>query len=79
MTSSEDKRWRIAERATKRHAVPSFESSRSRAACRRDRIGVEGVNVAGWWSRNAQLDLVAKGALVREPTTPLRWHRDPAR
>lgn len=30
---------------------------------------------AGWWSKSVQLDLEAKGVLVREPTKPLRWHR----
>jgi len=30
---------------------------------------------AGWWSKTVQLDLEAKGVLVREPTKPLRWHR----
>jgi hypothetical protein len=30
---------------------------------------------AGWWAKTVQLDLEAKGALVREPSKPLRWHR----
>ena len=30
---------------------------------------------AGWWLKTVQLDLEAKGELVREPTRPLRWHR----
>ncbi len=30
---------------------------------------------ADWWSKAVQLDLEAKGSVVREPTTPLRWHR----
>ena len=30
---------------------------------------------AGWWMKAAQLDLEAKGLLVRETTKPLRWHR----
>ena len=30
---------------------------------------------AGWWVKAVQLDQEAKGALVREPTKPLRWHR----
>ncbi len=30
---------------------------------------------AGWWAKTVQLDLEAKGAIVREPTKPLRWHR----
>jgi hypothetical protein len=30
---------------------------------------------AGWWAKTVQLDPEAKGALVREPSKPLRWHR----
>jgi hypothetical protein len=30
---------------------------------------------AGWWAKTVQLDLEAKGSLIREPTKPLRWHR----
>ena len=30
---------------------------------------------AGWWSKAVQLDLEAKGLLVREAAKPLRWHR----
>jgi hypothetical protein len=30
---------------------------------------------ADWWAKTVQLDLEAKGALVREPVKPLRWHR----
>ncbi len=30
---------------------------------------------AGWWVKTVQLDQEAKGAFVREPGTPLRWHR----
>lgn len=30
---------------------------------------------SGWWSKAVQLDLEAKGLVVRERTTPLRWHR----
>lgn len=29
----------------------------------------------GWWSKTVQLDLEARGELVREDTKPLRWHR----
>lgn len=29
---------------------------------------------AGWWAKMVQLDLEAKGILVREATKPLRWH-----
>ncbi len=28
----------------------------------------------GWWSKAVQLDLEAKGTLVREKTRPLRWY-----
>jgi hypothetical protein len=30
---------------------------------------------AGWWTKTVQLDREAKGDLVREKTSPLRWHR----
>ena len=30
---------------------------------------------AGWWVKTVQLDQEAKGAFVREPVKPLRWHR----
>lgn len=30
---------------------------------------------AGWWLKAAQLDLEAKGVIVREVTKPLRLHR----
>lgn len=28
-----------------------------------------------WWGKSVQLDLEARGVLVREATKPLRWHR----
>lgn len=34
-----------------------------------------GGDKAGWWLKAAQLDLEAKGAIVREPSKPLRLHR----
>ncbi len=34
---------------------------------------------ADWWSKAVQLDLEAKGVLVREATKPLRWHRKSAK
>lgn len=36
-----------------------------------------GGSTAGWWSKTVQLDLEAKGVVIREPTTPLRWHQSP--
>ena len=30
---------------------------------------------AGWWAKTVQLDLEARGSLVREAVKPLRWHR----
>ena len=30
---------------------------------------------SGWWVKTVQLDLEAKGQVVREPTKPLRWHK----
>jgi hypothetical protein len=32
-------------------------------------------STAGWWAKTVQLDLEAKGIVVREPTKPLRWHQ----
>lgn len=31
---------------------------------------------AGWWAKSVQLDLEAKGVIVREAVKPLRWHRN---
>ena len=33
-----------------------------------------GGSTAGWWAKTVQLDLEAKGELVREESKPLRWH-----
>jgi hypothetical protein len=33
---------------------------------------------AGWWAKTVQLDLEAKGLVVREDTKPLRWHLRPS-
>lgn len=33
---------------------------------------------AGWWQKAAQLDLEAKGQIVRQNSKPLRFHRTPA-
>jgi hypothetical protein len=30
---------------------------------------------AGWWAKTVQLDLEAKGIVVRESTKPFRWHQ----
>jgi hypothetical protein len=30
---------------------------------------------AGWWAKTVQLDLEARGTLVREKSKPLRWHQ----
>lgn len=29
----------------------------------------------GWWAKTVQLDLEAKGVVVREDTKPLRWYQ----
>jgi hypothetical protein len=34
-----------------------------------------GGSTAGWWAKTVQLDLEAKGIVVREATKPLRWHQ----
>ncbi len=33
-----------------------------------------GGSTAGWWQKCVQLDLEAKGMLIREDTKPLRWY-----
>lgn len=30
---------------------------------------------SGWWAKTVQLDLEAKGVVVREQSKPLRWHK----
>ena len=30
---------------------------------------------SGWWAKTVQLDLEAKGVVVREQCKPLRWHK----
>ena len=34
---------------------------------------------AAWWAKCVQLDLEAKRLIAREPTKPLRWHRNTSR
>lgn len=34
-----------------------------------------GGSTAGWWAKTVQLDLEAKGRVLREATKPLRWHQ----
>jgi hypothetical protein len=34
-----------------------------------------GGSTAGWWAKTVQLDLEAKGVVIREATKPLRWHQ----
>ena len=33
-----------------------------------------GGKTSGWWAKTVQLDMEAKGELVREQSKPLRWH-----
>ena len=35
-----------------------------------------GGKTSGWWAKTVQLDLEAKGIVVREATKPLRWHQE---
>jgi len=30
---------------------------------------------SGWWAKTVQLDLEAKGLVIREACKPLRWHK----
>ena len=32
---------------------------------------------AGWWTKCVQLDLEAKGVVIRDPGKPLRWRKAP--
>lgn len=34
-----------------------------------------GGSTSGWWAKTVQLDLEAKGVVIREDTKPLRWHQ----
>ena len=34
-----------------------------------------GGSTAGWWAKTVQLDLEAKGVVIREATKPLQWHQ----
>ena len=34
-----------------------------------------GGSTAGWWDKTVQLDLEAKGIVIRETAKPLRWHQ----
>jgi hypothetical protein len=34
-----------------------------------------GGSKAGWWAKTVQLDLEAKGIVIREAAKPLRWHQ----
>jgi hypothetical protein len=34
-----------------------------------------GGSTVGWWAKTVQLDLEAKGILIRETTKPLCWHQ----
>jgi len=34
-----------------------------------------GGSTSGWWAKTVQLDLEAKGVVVREKSKPLRWHK----
>ena len=33
----------------------------------------------GWWAKAVQLDLEAKGLLIREAAKPIRWHQKASR
>jgi hypothetical protein len=34
-----------------------------------------GGSTSGWWAKTVQLDLEAKGTVIRETVKPLRWHQ----
>ncbi len=55
---------------------PGFTQAETREAVKShlsDQLFPEG-KTCGWWAKTVQLDLEAKGLLVREATKPLRWH-----
>ncbi len=58
-------------------APPGLTEGQMRAAVQPDLPGdlYPGGAKVGWWAKAVQLDLEAKGEIVREPTKPLRWHR----
>jgi len=35
-----------------------------------------GGRTAGWWAKTVQLDLEAKGVVIRHPGKPLRWTKN---
>jgi hypothetical protein len=41
----------------------------------RQRLGGELAAKAGWWTKCVQLDLEAKGVVVRDGKKPIRWRR----
>jgi hypothetical protein len=41
----------------------------------RSRLRGELAEKAGWWTKCVQLDLEAKGAVVRDGKKPIRWRR----
>lgn len=59
------------------HAAPGLTQAEMMAAVLPhlpDDLYPEG-KTAGWWVKSVQLDLEAKGGVVREETKPLRWHQ----
>jgi hypothetical protein len=34
-----------------------------------------GGSTSGWWAKTVQLDLEAKGVVIRESSKPLRWYQ----
>ncbi len=55
---------------------PGLNQDETRAAVKphlSDELFPQG-KTCGWWAKTVQLDLEAKGLLVREQTKPLRWH-----
>lgn len=35
-----------------------------------------GGKTSGWWAKTVQLDLEAKGVVLREQSKPLRWYKE---
>jgi hypothetical protein len=59
------------------HKAPGLNQGEVREAVK-DHLPVElypGGEKVGWWAKTVQLDLEAKGVIIREDSKPLRWHQ----
>lgn len=63
--------------ATLPHSAPGMTAQEAKAAASPllPESLFPGGATAGWWQKCVQLDLEAKGVIVRETTKPLRFHQ----